>query len=114
MECMKCGRNIEPGNVFCDGCLEGMEKYPVKPGTPINLPRRTANTSKKQNSRRRTLSHEELLAVQRKTIRYLRVAVICLLVCLAAAITMMLHFAQNQEVHNNIGQNYSTKGYDTP
>ena len=114
MECMKCGRNIEPGSVFCDSCLESMEKYPVKPGTPINLPRRTGSTAKKSSPRRRNLSHEELLTVQRRTIRNLRIAIVCLVICLAAAITMMLYFAQNQEVHTNIGQNYSTKGYDTP
>lgn len=114
MECMKCGRTIEPGNVFCDGCLEGMEQYPVKPGTPINLPRRTKPTAKKQPSRRRSLSHEELLEVQRKTIRQLQTAIICLLLCLGAAIAMMLYFAQNQEVHSDIGQNYSTRSVDSP
>lgn len=114
MECMKCGRSIEPGTVFCDKCLEGMEKYPVTPGTPINLPRRKSTTIKKANSRRRSLSHEELVAVQRRTIRHLWLTLICVLLCLVAAIVMMLHFAQNQEIHNNIGQNYSTRSTDNP
>ena len=38
MQCMKCGRDLQPGQVFCDECLEEMEKYPVKPGTVVLLP----------------------------------------------------------------------------
>ena len=28
MSCLKCGRDIEEGQVFCTGCREVMEKYP--------------------------------------------------------------------------------------
>lgn len=38
MNCMKCGREIPVGQVFCDGCLKVMETYPVKPDTAIHLP----------------------------------------------------------------------------
>lgn len=33
MNCLKCGREIEEGQVFCNDCLVQMAKYPVKPGT---------------------------------------------------------------------------------
>ena len=91
-----------------------MEKFPVSPGTPINLPRRTKTAVKKPAPRRRSLSHEELIAVQRRTIRHLWVSLVCVLLCLVASVVMMVHFAQNQEVHNNIGQNYSTRSVDNP
>ena len=40
MYCMKCGREIEDGQAFCGDCLAVMEKYPVKPGTAVILPKR--------------------------------------------------------------------------
>lgn len=109
MECMKCGRSIDPGQVFCESCLKGMEKYPVRPGTPITLPRRTATPSKKAQPRRRALTHEELTIIQRRTIKRLWIALLCTLLCLAVSVVLMLHFASNQEVHSNIGQNYNTR-----
>ena len=42
MSCMKCGRDIAEGQVFCPECLAEMEKYPVKPETAIFLPQRKA------------------------------------------------------------------------
>ena len=38
--CLKCRREIDEGQVFCKDCLAEMEKQPVKPGTPVNLPKR--------------------------------------------------------------------------
>ena len=38
MNCMKCGRELKEGQVFCDECLEGMEKEPVKINTPVLIP----------------------------------------------------------------------------
>ena len=109
MDCMKCGRTIEQGNVFCESCLETMDQYPVKPGTPIKLPKRTPAAPKKPVSRRRSLSNEELVTVQRRTIKRLWAALICALLCLAVSVAFMLYFAQNQEAVPNIGQNYSTR-----
>ena len=40
MYCMKCGKEVKENQVFCDACLVIMEKYPVKPGTHIQLPHR--------------------------------------------------------------------------
>ena len=38
MSCMRCGKETEADNVFCNECLEDMKRHPVKPGTPIQLP----------------------------------------------------------------------------
>ena len=37
MNCMKCGREIALGQVFCKECLEDMDRYPVAPGTPVPM-----------------------------------------------------------------------------
>ena len=59
---MKCGREIPVGQVFCDECLEDMEKYPVKPGTAVQLPARPKPAPVKKSfiRRRPALSLEEL------------------------------------------------------
>lgn len=38
MFCMKCGRELREGQVFCDLCLESMEKEPIKINTPVLIP----------------------------------------------------------------------------
>lgn len=38
MQCMKCGRDVEAEQVFCETCCADMGKYPVKPGTVVLLP----------------------------------------------------------------------------
>ena len=38
MNCLKCGREIDEGQVFCGDCLLDMQKYPVKPGAAVLLP----------------------------------------------------------------------------
>ena len=54
MNCMKCGREVEDGQVFCPACQEDMEKYPVRPGTVVLLPKREeTHYVKKSTSRRR-------------------------------------------------------------
>ena len=48
MHCMKCGRDLEPGQVFCEECQAEMKKYPVKPGTVVQLPRRREEAPNKK------------------------------------------------------------------
>ena len=50
--CMKCGRELKPGAVFCDHCQAEMEKYPVKPGIVVLLPNQH-NTQPKPAPRRK-------------------------------------------------------------
>ena len=48
MQCMKCGRDVESDEVFCNSCKETMARYPVRPGVVVQLPRRTESAVKKQ------------------------------------------------------------------
>lgn len=88
MQCMKCGREVPDGHVFCDKCLETMDRYPVKPGTPVQiLPR----TPKDKASKKRGLSPEELLSRQRRLNRRLRLLVWLLAIALAGAVGILLY-----------------------
>ena len=84
---MKCGLEIPDGQVFCDGCLEMMDKYPVKPGTPVNiLPRKPAE----KTQRKIVLSSRELYLRERKANRRLRIAVLVLALTLTTVVAFML------------------------
>lgn len=86
MNCMKCGREIPAGQVFCDGCLEIMKQYPVKPDTAVSLPRNRQNAAaKKPASRRRPLSPEEQVPILKRSCRRLRFCVAFLSLLLVAA-----------------------------
>lgn len=110
MNCVKCGREIEESRVFCDVCLEEMEKYPVKPGTVVHIPKRSAvEDEKKMSSRRKPmLTEEEQIRRMKKKLLWLRLTVATLLI-LCGALTFVLGKAVTKlDVRRIIGQNYST------
>ncbi len=71
MYCLKCGKESEGTQVFCDHCLSVMDNYPIKPDTRVQLPRRTSAQVQKKQVKRRTLSPEEQALKMRVTIRTL-------------------------------------------
>lgn len=87
MQCMKCGVEVPEGQVFCDGCLEVMDKYPVKPGTPVNiLPRKPAE----KTQRKIVLSSRELYLRERRANRRLKILVLVLSLALTVLAVFML------------------------
>lgn len=115
MQCMKCGRDVENGEVFCKACLEHMAEYPVKPGTVVQLPHRTAEPApKKQPTRRKMLPPEEQLSLLKRLSRMLAAAlVLAILLCGGLG-----YFAVNQYLENRdkqaMGQNYSAITTEPP
>ena len=61
MHCMKCGQKVKGRQVFCDDCLDIMDQYPVKPGTPIQLPIYTPPAPPAKAPRKRAKKPEELI-----------------------------------------------------
>ena len=105
MNCMKCGRETKNEQVFCQDCLRIMQKYPVRPGTVVLLPRRRETVVKKV-VKRHTIAPEEQIKALRKQLAILWIV---LVVCLAAIVLMInptLHYALDK--HVEIGQNYSS------
>lgn len=73
MLCMKCGREIQDSQVFCEKCLSVMQAYPVKPDTVVQIPKRPARAEKKVT---RAISLKEVVRQQRATIRWLVLALV--------------------------------------
>ena len=109
MHCMKCGREIEEGHVFCGSCLEVAAKYPVKPGIAIQLPsKKEIPSSKKSHSKRRQApSMEEKLLSLKKRMKVIVILWIITLCLLAATVyPTVRYFTGNSFLLP--GQNYTT------
>lgn len=107
MYCLKCGKETREERVFCDHCVEVMEQYPIKPGTPVQLPHREATAAPKKSSRRKILSQEEQIQQLRTTVRTLMGCL--LIVTLLLGFFAWQYFRPKEEVQpqKEIGQNYT-------
>lgn len=113
MNCMKCGRKTQADQVFCQECLAEMEKYPVKPGTVVLLPKRQANPgTKRPVARKRFSKPEEQITYLKKRNRWLVRAVVILAFAFVAVSAVALYFMDKQDVPTYIGRNYSTVSPD--
>ncbi len=91
MNCIKCGRETANSQIFCPDCLDGMNVYPVKPGTPVVLPplgKESAAPSRP--AKRRPASQEEQLQQLRSSVRWLSFGLIAALAAFVAAALMVL------------------------
>ena len=104
MNCLKCGR--ETDQTFCESCREIMARYPVKPGTIIQLPKdRTASRTRHNQNWRSGMTLETQVENQKRTIRRLGWTIVILaLLLLGVCVTMFwLLRIPNQPP---VGQNY--------
>lgn len=109
MHCMKCGTKLPEGQVFCDSCLEEMERYPVRPGTAVHLPQRSQlEQAKKTAPKKKASPQEETAAKLRRIIVWLTVLVAALSICLGVAAVVLVEHFQEADPDETIGQNYST------
>ena len=108
MNCMKCGREISDG-LFCTECLEEMDRYPVKPGVVIQLPRRKPDAAvKKTHARRRPLpSQEDQIRNLKKLVRRLVLVILIMLLLLGATGYFAAIHLMESDVVILPGQNYS-------
>ena len=116
MGCMKCGRDVSSGQVFCDKCLEEMEKYPVKPGTVVRLPRRVEESVfRKPHPRRRPqLTPDEQIKKLKLLLRRLIVTVMILLMLLGVTGYFAVVHLLESEIVRLPGQNYSSVTAEEP
>ena len=105
MNCMKCGRETENDQVFCQDCLQIMKKYPVRPGTVVLLPRRRETIIKK-TVKRHSIPLEEQVKILRKRLMIMWFVFVLCIALMLLMINPTLHYALDK--HVEIGQNYST------
>ena len=108
MNCIKCGRELRGEQVFCRECQELMEQYPVKPGTPVQLPSHGSQQESKPKQFRikKSLPLEAQLRKQRVTIRLLILTLIAVLLAFAATALLSLHLLNQRDHQNRMGENY--------
>ena len=109
MQCLKCGREIPVGQVFCPDCLADMEKYPVKSGTPIRIPKRQEPAPVKKQPYRRPPAAPEV-QVKRLKLRLWIVSLmlIAVLAASAAVAWMARDYILQLKDAPLPGQNYSS------
>lgn len=105
MRCLKCNRETEDNQVFCNECLEQMKKEPIKPGTPITLPKRPP--AKPRVSTRPKIRPEEQIEALETKISHLHRWITALVTILLIVSAIFLYFLSNHDVDFGIGQNYS-------
>ena len=106
MNCLKCGRETSGEQVFCEDCLLDMEKYPVKPGTVVILPKRRENTAPKKVTKRRIFPVEDQVKILK---RHMVLLTALLVVCLVLIAVMVYPSVQYlMEDHFRPGQNYTS------
>ena len=84
MSCMKCGREIALGQVFCKDCLDDMSHYPVNPATPVQIPVQppVAHTNRRTARTKKARKPEEQILRLRKTVRTQTIVIIFLVAVL--------------------------------
>lgn len=108
MNCIKCGRESKENQVFCDLCLEVMEKYPVKPGIAIQLPgKKEAPPKKVHVKRKQPPTPEEQILKLKKRLKRMIILWLVTLLLLAATIYPTVEYLTGHQILLP-GQNYST------
>ena len=104
MNCVKCGKDTTENNVFCPECLAQMADYPVKPGTPVQIP--IHNPVRRPSTRKfRAPEPEVVIRRQKKIIRLLAVGVTVLFIAWALTTAMVVRMLLEEE-GTPIGQNF--------
>lgn len=94
MNCIRCGRETEEDQVFCSACLKDMDRHPVNPGTPIQLPNRTKRTPVKRTGFKMAATKwENRLYRTKVTIIYLICIIVLLCIALGVCILLLIGIA---------------------
>ena len=103
--CLKCNRETAEGQVFCDECLAQMAKQPVKPGTPVNLPKRPP--SEPRASKHAAVRPEDQVIRLEERISRLHRSIAMLSIALILVSGLLLLMLYLHPGIPDIGQNYT-------
>ena len=107
MNCMRCNREIQDGQVFCLDCLAEMEKYPVRPDAPVRLPRRPDPALRKALRKKGPPEEEQIRSLKRQVVllRWVLAAAIATIIFLTVP---MVQDLVKENIRLLPGQNYSS------
>lgn len=112
MNCMKCGKETNGTNVFCDPCLAEMDHYPIKPGTKVLIPTRPEPVEGRHLRVKKERTPEEQINALHKLVHFLLIVVSCLVTTLALTMSLLFYTlvdaAEPAEQTSPVGRNYST------
>lgn len=110
MQCIKCGRDTENNQVFCPECLASMDQAPIKPGTPVSIPKRPAREYTPPVKKDKP---EDIILRLQKKLKALTIVILILLVGLGVSLGIIAyHFTTTEHGGPAIGSNYSTESPD--
>ena len=105
MNCMKCGRELKGELNFCAACQKDMERFPVSPTTPVQIPvRPSGGGSRKKNRSRRSAKPEERIKRLKSSVRWLVFALVITLIAFGLTVAAVLMLLR---IHTNA---YASKG----
>lgn len=91
MNCLKCGKETAETQVFCEDCLRTMDNYPIKPGTPVHIPKRAPMEQEKKQLRKKELSKDDIIAQQHKLLKWLLITLGVLAIAFFVVCGILLH-----------------------
>ena len=109
MNCMKCGKEIEEGQFFCEECQSFMNANPIRANIVVTIPNRPAPAPAKRRGRRKKyVSAEEQVRSLRGTLRVMVVIWLLTILLFSLAAIYIVRLLDTPAEEPNIGQNYST------
>lgn len=106
MGCLRCGKEAMDGSYFCEECLVGMKRYPVKPGTAVHLRTQKQETQpKKVRIRRKAIKPEEQLGWLKQLLKRLLLVILILVAVIAVLIILLVAAWQKEPVAEKPAQN---------
>ena len=106
MQCLRCGRDMDEGQVFCFACEALMTKHPVKPNTVVTIHERSVR-DRNANPRKAARPEEDTEGLHR-TIMQLRLWVCMLMAALMLCVGVLTWQELTREDKPVIGQNYTS------
>ena len=104
MYCLKCGKEVQDDQVFCEECLAGMEQEPIPISAPVVIPAQPIQ--KNPAFRRPVINPEEELKRLQKCNQNL-ILVLVLLFTLVLLLGVLLYDKQIWQAVDDLGRNYS-------
>ena len=105
MNCLRCGRETQDDQAFCDSCKETMKKYPVRPGTAVILPKNKESAAQRKQRRHQAPGPQDQIRKLKKQRCRLRIVVFCLSFLLLALLTLASLYLFHEKPAKP-GQNY--------